>query len=202
MPFGQPAIFEVEPLGKPAVAPTWSTPAAPIIDDAEAKKKLFGMELAKGQAPFEAACTVFPSESGKALWASREWINDPVVIGAKDAYTKSSEETISLLSKEELAIKVLKLSDLKSHENGKPLIDAKTKLDALRYYGELMNYTGKGSEPVGGVGRTDIATITFEFVEPEPRQPMRVITAVETVQSVEPLSDDDIELDFVEAEAS
>lgn len=108
-------------------------------------KKSYGIELAKSSNPFEAACKLFGEETNKALWASFNWLNDPIVIASRDLYLKTVELSQPILDKQQLAAKVLALADEKILKNGVyvPTIEAKDRIAALKLYSDIAGYTGK-----------------------------------------------------------
>lgn len=107
-------------------------------------KKLFGIELAKGHYnPFQAALAVFPHDSRKALYASINWLNDPIVIASRDIYLKTLKEAPVILDKETLAAKVLKIAEEKNIDGTRYLVDARERINALKLYADIAGYTGK-----------------------------------------------------------
>lgn len=148
-----PEVFE--PAGGwnttvPPVSP-WTVNAAPqdvkpAYQSDENLKKQFGIELAKSTSPFEAGCKVFGEETNKALWASFNWVIDPIVIASRDIYLKTVELSQPPLDKEQLAAKVLALAEgEKVERNGVKLstIEAKDRIAAYKLYSEILGYTGK-----------------------------------------------------------
>lgn len=135
-------FFEVKPLS--SWGSSWSVPDLPTQDWQEDKelKKLFGIELAKGLKPFEAALNIFEKNANKALWAANYWINDPVVIASRDLYKESVETTNSLLDKDALAVKLLEFADERAPQ-GFYVNDAKDRLAALKLYAEVRGFIGK-----------------------------------------------------------
>ncbi len=140
--------FEVKP--DPVVAP-WAVAAVsqaqPYQSD-ENLKKLYGIELAKTENPFDAACKLFPedNDTSKASWISFNWLTDPIVLGSRDAYLKTLELSQPALDREQLAAKVLELAEgEKVLINGKkvPTIEAKDRISAFKLYSEILGYTGK-----------------------------------------------------------
>lgn len=132
------------------VAP-WATAAvaAKQVDteyqNDEVLKKKYGVELAKSNNSFEAAKIVL-GENDRAVWASFNWMTDPVVLGARDAYLKTLEESVPPLDREQLAAKVLKLADgEKVRIDGieRSTIEAKDRIAAFKLYSEILGYTGK-----------------------------------------------------------
>lgn len=136
-------IFEAQPLA-PSVSP-WPVSTASnkpnFADDVE-KKKLFGVELAKNNNPFEAACCIF-DDAKAALWVSQHWSTDPIALAARDVYLQTIELEVKPLDKQQLAAKVLKFAEEKNIENTRYLVDAKDRLGYLRLYSDIMGYTGK-----------------------------------------------------------
>lgn len=137
--FGKfPNMFEVAPV---EFSTGWTLPEAgptPDIDwqADEAKKKLFGIELSKQSGnPFLAACNVF-EDASKAMWASKFWVTDPVVIGARDAYQKTVEVECKLLDKTQFSVTVLNLA-----ENSD--LEGRDRIAALKLYAEVQGWLNK-----------------------------------------------------------
>ncbi len=148
-----PEVFEPAGGWSKAVPPVspWTvsaaaTPVTQAYQTDEELKKQFGIALAKSTNPFEAACKVFGEETSKALWASFNWLNDPIVVASRDVYLKIVEASQPLLDKEQLAAKVLKLAEGEKVElNGvmRPTVDAKDRIAAYKLYSDIAGYTGK-----------------------------------------------------------
>lgn len=142
--------FTVDPPAKSIVVSPWAIPVAPKqVDTAyqtdDNLRKLYGIELGKGSNPFEAAKTVL-GENDRAVWASFNWLSDPVVIASKDVYLKTLENSSPPLDREQLAAKVLSLAEgEKVNKNGVTIatIDAKDRIAAFKLYSEILGYTGK-----------------------------------------------------------
>ena len=167
MPWGKPDFFIAAPLQPEANGwGSWNTPVPVKPDwcDDENKKKLFGIELAKDHpSPFMAACAVFAENTSEALWASINWMFDPVVIAAKDLYLKTLETDVTLLDKTQLAARLLKISEEKSPATGKYIIDAKDRLGALQLYAKVMGF-GSETAPVSNFTNNEMR-ITFVTTE-------------------------------------
>lgn len=169
MPFGAPDTFEAAPAVAPwpttpvvkepivatppwpvAVAP-WPVSATPVVatpvatpveqDDKETVlKKQFALELTKKANPFEAACAIF-KDTKDALWVSQNWINDDIVLAAKDAYNAPKSE--KLLDKNDLSRKLLAFSEEKDPTGRFHIHDGKDRLSALKLYAEVQGFIGK-----------------------------------------------------------
>jgi hypothetical protein len=131
--WGEPP--QVQPIPKPSFA------------DDEEKKKLFGIELAKDHPNnLAAAIVIFGDNTSGALWASNNWLTDPIVLASRDLYQKIIDAEASLLDKNQLAAKLLKFSDEKNYDGTRYVCEAKDRLAALKLYSEVMGWTGKASD--------------------------------------------------------
>lgn len=162
-------------------AAPWVLEAKPDPDKSyqtdEALKKRYGVELAKANNPFEAACKLFnEDDTQKALWISFHWIADPVVIASRDIYLKTVAENAKPLDREQLAAKVLALSEEKILKNGVyiPTIEAKDRIAALKLYSDILGYTGK-VEIDNSVTNNTLNEMTIKLVKPEPPKPAVII---------------------------
>src|SRR5882757_10807699 len=104
MPYGFPDEFTISP---------WQVPIQvkelprPDFADNEELKQAFGIALGKGLAPFDAGLEVFANDTPKGLWAATNWIKDPAVIAARDAYVNALKKQQKPLDKEQLLAEVL-----------------------------------------------------------------------------------------------
>ncbi len=121
-----------------------SPPLAPAYQSDEGLKKLIGIELAKAENPFQAACSIFKedADTSKALWVSYHWLTDPIVIASRDIYLKNIELASPPLDKHQLAAKVLAFAETKTL-TGKAALEPKDTIAAFKLYSEIMGYTGK-----------------------------------------------------------
>lgn len=126
--FKLPDTFEIE---KPAA-----------IENEAALKQLFGIELAK-KTPFEAACAVCGNDTNRALFVMQNWLTDPIVIAAKDKYKETAEASTTLLDKDQLAAKLLRMAEEKNANNSFYLLDGKDRLKALELYADIKGYKNK-----------------------------------------------------------
>lgn len=151
MPFGKPDYFTASPIEPTRIEPVrswgnpWLAPAPKAIDDQswkqdDAKKRLFGVEWAKNNHPFNAACVIF-TDTVQALWASQNWISDPIVIASKDGY--NSAVKTNLLDKDALLMKLLDLADEKDPTGRFHTIEAKDRLKALELYAKIQGFIDK-----------------------------------------------------------
>lgn len=130
-------IFVADPL--PQTQSGWSTAPRMQIENEEEKKKLFGIELAKNHPnPFEAGCVAFDKDTGLALWAANNWLNDPIVIASRDLYANTIGVQDKLLDKDQTALRLLSIAEEK--QNGRYLAEAKDRLKALELYSKLRGY--------------------------------------------------------------
>lgn len=143
MEWMKPDTFSIDP---------WKAPSQPIAPykpdfaDDEELKQAFGIALAKAPDAFKAGMEVFNQELPKALWASLNWVNDPIVIASKDTYLLTLKKLQKPLTKEELLAKLLELADERVvNKEGIeiPLVEAKVRVDALKLYSEISGYSGR-----------------------------------------------------------
>jgi|SRR6185312_1295066 len=155
-----PDTFEVE-------KPKALNPEAlkPHIEDEDNKKKLFGIELAKGVPSFQAACNVANQNNAHALWIVRMWINDPIVLAAKDTYTEASANKNSLLDKNELAALLLSMAREKSANGTFYTLDGKDRIKVLELYADVMGLRDNKNN----LQQTNFTfnKIAVRFIEPE-----------------------------------
>ncbi|HVY53533.1 MAG TPA: hypothetical protein VHA13_03345 [Gammaproteobacteria bacterium] len=160
-----PDVFEVE---KPKSA--WKAPE-PTIENADEKKHLFGLELAK-HPPFKAACEVFGDDTNTAVWVSQHWLNDPIVVATRDKYLEAANVSQSLLDKEQLARKFLKMAEEKNASNTFYILDGKDRLKALELYAQIMGYKDSKSDiPVNFIHNS----MTIKLVEANKEKPAKII---------------------------
>lgn len=134
--------FTVQPIGfKP-----WSTPDVKPVEPAwrsdDTLKRAFGIALAKLKKPFDAGLDVFPNDTGQALWASVNWAHDPLVLASRDIYLDTVGISNNLLSKEQLAAKLLAFAEEKDVSGRFYICEAKDRLAALKLYSEVQGFTG------------------------------------------------------------
>jgi len=138
MTFGMPNIFIADPL--PQQQPAWGsqTRTQIVIENEEEKKKLFGIELAKDHPnPFEAAIAVF-EDTGISLWASQNWLNDPLVIATRDLYLNTVGAKSKILDKDQLKARLLSVSEEKVH--GRYIATPLERLKALELYAKISGF--------------------------------------------------------------
>ena len=139
MEWPKPTVFDANNTA-PWVA-SWGNPqpSAPIVKpdfaDNEELKKAYGIALGRGLDAFNAAMEVFEQDLPKSLWASLNWIKDPIVIGSRDAYVQTLKKAQKPLDKEELLAEVL--------EQARFAPEFKDKASLLKLYSEIAGYTGK-----------------------------------------------------------
>lgn len=203
----QPAFTVEPPQAKsewPSVAPPVSPWGKPVEVQAyqndENLKKQFGIELAKAANSFEAGCKVFGEDTGKALWASANWVNDPVVIAARDIYLKTVELTKPSLDREQLATKVLVLAEgEKILINGvmRSTIEAKDRITAFKLYSDILGYTGKVE--IDNSTHNTIKELTIKLVKPEEKSPIVIDNASKAKSELNNENSSPIQLKLVKA---
>lgn len=190
MPYGlEPSVFVPTPILGFLVI--WK-------DDPELKK-LFGIELAKNHKnSFEAACIVFPNEANKALWASTNWVNDPIVIEAKENYTGVTGPSTVLLDKAQLAATLLEFSREKINYNGNLVYaaEAKDRLSALKLYAEVQGFINNKTEINNNIHNNN-NRMEIVFVEPEKKEPKKIIEHEETSEETNILDTSPVKLKLV-----
>ena len=149
--------------GRPSLARPTEPPPKPSWADDEARKKLYGIELAKHENAFKAACELF-EDTSHALWASHHWIYDPVVIASKDLYSEAIN--LKLLDREQLARKLLDFANEKA-PNGFPTVDAKDRLAAYKLYAEVQGFIGKVELNNSTNNYYDNRTMAIRLVKPK-----------------------------------
>lgn len=108
--------------------------AKPDFADDEELKKAYGIALGRGLDAFNAAMETFEQVLPKALWASLNWIKDPVVIASKDIYLQTLKKAARPLDKEELLEELLQAAR-KAEED-------KDRVAFFKLYSEVAGFTG------------------------------------------------------------
>lgn len=178
MPFGlEPSVFIVKPFNVTVVVKSWQ-------DDNELKQA-FGIELAKNHKnAFIAACEVFGKETQKALFASVNWINDPVVIEAKQNYIGVVASSQKILDKTELSLRLLLFSEEKIVYNGNEVYaaEAKDRLSALKLYAEVQGFINNKAEINNTINNAP-QFMEIRFVEPDKKDVKTIEhTSEETIE--------------------
>ena len=129
--------------GNPVAVQQVTQPTRPDFADNVELKKQFGEQLSHHSNPFQAAQVIFPTNTGHALWVSNNWLNDPIVIEAK----QKAEANPKLLDKTQLSARLLKFESEK-HPNRSDvyLHDSKDRLAALKLYAEIQGWVGKAAD--------------------------------------------------------
>lgn len=138
----------------------------PVSDVNEAAlKEQFGIELAS-KTPFDAACIVSGKDTSKALFIVQNWLNDPIVIAAKEKYKEEAAKSVTLLDKDQLAAKLLRMAEEKDRNNTFYLLDGKDRLKALELYADIKGYKDKKSDTPVLLNNQMI----IKLVEPEQKE--------------------------------
>ena len=192
--WGHPDTFTVEKPNTEAFAPTggWSTTVAPVSPwatkqqskpsyaDDEALKKQFGVEWAKCEKPFAAACNVFLEDTSAALWIAANWLTDPIVNASKDAYLATLKAETSLLDKDAFAVMLMELAGEVHPERRTYILSGKERIDALKLYAEVRGFLNKNETNINNF--TNNEGLKVVFVKSEPVQP-KVIEQVPNAKS-------------------
>lgn len=190
MPFGQPDIFEVPSLpsgwGNPFIAP-----AAPMAEAKPAyhndiqKKKQFGIELAKRKnqlnAAFNAGLVIFGDDTSAALWVSREWVNDPIVLAAREEQLSSQvQETVSL-DREQFAARLLQEYEAKNLSGTAYLYDDKERVNLLKLYADVKGFLKQDAAPI--INNNLVQGLTIKLVKVEPKEEPKPINQNSEIQN-------------------
>lgn len=162
-----------------------ATPEVQPYQIDEKLKQAFGIELAKATNAFEAGCKVFGDDTSKALWASCNWLADPVAVSARDIYLKNMELAQAPLDREQLAAKVLKMAEGEHIErNGVkvPTIEAKDRIAAFKLYSDILGYTGKVEIDNSTNNNLNVKEMTIKLVKAEDR-PSKIINNAPNAKS-------------------
>lgn len=163
----KPATDKFMPSGgwSTIIAPVspWATQqqAKPAYADDEQLKNQFGVEWAKCNKPFEAACKVFEKDTSAALWIAANWLTDPVVNAAKDVYLKEVKAKSLLLDKDAYAAMLME----KALEGG---FEDKEVVNLLKLYGDVRGFTGKNETNINNFNNNDGLKVVFVKAEPQP----------------------------------
>lgn len=157
------------------VSPGWGDPqstAKPIFADTEDNKKLYGVELAKGSAPYEASKIIFPDGQGVCVWVAQHWPFDPVVIAAKDEYLQAINVKSKNLDKDQYLAKIMEFYDATYEVGGRKhfVNEGKDRLAALKLYGEAKGYVNKNLIEIDNSTNTNTNNfVEIKLVKPEPK---------------------------------
>ena len=185
-------FFDVEPSLWVAAPSGWGSPPVPeaprrpdFADD-ENLKKLYGIELAKNEDTFAAAIVLFPQNTGNALWASRNWVIDPVVIASRDIYKQKVDAEGLMLDKTQLAAKLLKFEQEKHPNNPRVYLhESKDRLAALKLYAEVQGWIGKAADIQVNNSFTN-NEMKIRFVEAEKKEIKTIQQSTINVENDEP----------------
>jgi hypothetical protein len=161
MEWSKPTTFDANNVA-PWVTSSWDTPvkSTPIIRpdfaDNEDLKKAYGIELGRGLDAFNAAMEVFNQVLPSSLWASLNWIKDPIVIASRDAYQRTLKKSTPPLDKEELLAEVL--------EGARKSEEDKDRVAFLKLYSEIAGYTGKIAIDASTINNNNTQNNTTQIV--------------------------------------
>ena len=153
-------------------------------DDEELKAQ-FGCALAQGfKNSFEAACSIFGKETNKALWASTKWLEDEIVIKAKEEYSSVVASKDILLDKTALSHKLLAFADERINFNGNSVYaaEAKDRLAALKLYADIQGFIAKDSSST--IINNSPKFMEIKFVEPDKKEVVKTIEHESSIEDV------------------
>src|SRR5882757_2217746 len=153
-------------------------------DDEELKVQ-FGCALAQGfKNNFEAACSIFGKETNKALWASTKWLEDPIVIKAKEEYNAVTAPQEELLDKISLSRKLLSFAEETIIFNGeiRYAAEGKDRLAALKLYADIQGFIAKDS--ISTTINNSPKFMEIKFVEPDKKEVVKTIEHESKIEHV------------------
>lgn len=180
-PYG---TFKVEP---PVITTGWQLPAEtiPQFDNIEADKLRFGRELGQRlDNPWLAAQRAFPGDDEKALWVSRNWLNDLIVNTAKEQVLISVKNDDELVDKDAFCKAIL--DDIRSMD-----AELKDRVAGYKLLAEIKGFIGKNVEPTGN--QFNINELTVKFVGKEDNNKPEI----KTIEAKQEEFDDPIKLKLV-----
>ena len=144
----------------PAPSPWGTPPVAPKpFENDEALKKQFGVEWAKCDKPFDAACRVFETDTSAASWIASKWLTDPVVLASKDVYLKQVKAETLLLDKDAFAAKLMELSE--QSVNGRYILTGKERIEALKLYADVRGFLSKDNNTFNNFNNNEGLKVVF-----------------------------------------
>lgn len=153
--------------------------------DNEDLKQAFGVALAQNfKNSFEAACSIFGKETNKALWASTKWLDDPVVIKAKEEYCAITTVKEDLLDKVSLSRKLLSFAEETIIFNGeiRYAAEGKDRLAAYKLYADIQGFITKDS--INTTINNQPRFMEIKFVEPDKKEVVKTIEHESKVDDV------------------
>jgi len=161
----------------PPVAPWAATvsPPKPYQSD-ENLKKQFGVEWAKCDKPFEAACKIFETDTSAAAWIASYWLTDPVVLAAKDVYLKEVKAQTLLLDKDAFAAMLMETALEKHPEKRTYALEAKERVNILKLYADVRGFLAKDTNIQNNFNNNEGLKVVF--VKAAEQAPVKIIDQV------------------------
>lgn len=190
MPWSFPDTFHAIPLIVTANVADWK-------NDSELKTQ-FAIALGEGKNPFEAAISVFGKETNKALYASTNWINDPIVTQAKQEFAEVTDIPQKALDRDQYAAKILETAEERILFNGNEVyaLDGKDRVAALKLYGEARGFINNKTEINNTINNSN-RFMEIKFVEPEKKDNVKIIDASPSIEPENILENSPIKLKLV-----
>ena len=148
----------------------WSqTPVnRPAFADNTELKQAFAIGLANGLAPLDAGLQALGDDVSSSVWASVHWLKDIEVIAFKDAYLAAKKAVEKPLDKDELLAKIKEFVEERDMQ-GRPLVDAKERLNGWRLYSDIRGFTGK-VEIDASTNKFTNKTVNLVMVKPDTKE--------------------------------
>lgn len=156
MEWPKPTVFDARNVS------AWDQPRVtlpnpkPDFADNEELKKAYGIALGRGLDSFNAAMEIFDQVLPSSLWASLNWIKDPVVVATRDAYLLTLKKAQKPLDKQELLAEVL--------EGARNSLEDKDRVAFLKLYSDIAGYTGKIAIDASTINNTNTQNNTTQIV--------------------------------------
>lgn len=174
-------IPDIVTLERPSAIPS------PVIANEDEVKRAFGIALAEGKNPFDAALAATNNNTNLALYVSQRWLNDSIVVEARKNTVHNSKE---LLDAEELAARLLEMAEERDRNNLFYILEGKDRIKCLELYAKVRGF----EKAVLPTGNTFIQnTMTIRLVEPE----KKVIESKSVEEVLEPINTSPIKLKLV-----
>lgn len=138
----------------------------PTIENEEEVKRNFGMALSAGKSPFDAALLATNNNTNISLWVSQHWLNDPIVLAAKELYLKTVHNSKELLDADELAATLLVMSKERDRSGNFYILEGKDRLAALALYAKIRGFDKSAAPSINNT----FNKMVVKFVAPDKKE--------------------------------